>query len=95
MFLPERQPMENPNREPLETSALLGGLQPDKLSYESAFAELEQITQALEANQYSLEQALLLFERGQALARRCAVLLDEAELKVQQISGDELIDFKD
>ena len=87
--------MENPNRVSLEPSALLGGLQPEKLSYESAFAQLEQIIQALEANQYPLEQALLLFERGQALARRCTVLLDEAELKVQQISGDELVDFKD
>ena len=86
--------MENPNHEYLEPSALLGGLQPEKLSYERAFGELEQIVQALEANQYPLEQALLLFERGQALAQHCAVLLDAAELKVQQISGDELVEFK-
>jgi exodeoxyribonuclease VII small subunit len=47
----------------------------------------------LEANEYPLEQALQLFERGQELARRCAALLDEAELKVQQIIGDELVNF--
>lgn len=87
--------MENANRETLEPSTLLGGLQPEKYSYEQAFSELEQIVQALEANQYPLEQAILLFERGQALARRCAGLLDQAELKVQKISGDELVDFKD
>jgi exodeoxyribonuclease VII small subunit len=86
--------MENPNLASLDPSTLLTGLPPDQLSYERAFAELEQIVQALESDQHPLEQALQLFERGQALARRCAVLLDEAELKVQQISGDELVEFK-
>ncbi|MFW5713823.1 MAG: exodeoxyribonuclease VII small subunit [Brevefilum sp.] len=33
-----------------------------------------------------LEKALQRFERGQALAKRCGQLLEEAELKVQQLS---------
>lgn len=65
----------------------------EKLTYEQAFTELEEIVTALEADEHSLDNALALFERGQLLARYCAGLLDQAELKVQQISGEELVDF--
>jgi exodeoxyribonuclease VII small subunit len=78
---------------PEESNPLITESLPEQMRYEEAFAELEQIVQALEANEFPLEQALQLFERGQALARRCAALLDEAELKVQQIIGDEMVDF--
>jgi len=57
------------------------------LSYEKAFAELEEIVFGLETNQKTLEEAIALFERGQALAKYCASLLDQAELKVSQLSG--------
>lgn len=66
---------------------------PEELSYEQAFAELEAIVTALEEDDHPLEQAIALFERGQALARRCAELLETAELKVRQLVGDELEDF--
>ena len=65
----------------------------DQLSYEQALAELEEIVAILEAEERPLDTALALFERGQALARYCAGLLDQAELKVKQISGEDLIDF--
>ncbi len=55
-------------------------------SYEQAFAELEEIVYGLETNQKSLDDAIALFERGQALAKHCASLLDQAELKVRQLS---------
>lgn len=57
----------------------------EKLSYEEAFAELEAIVAALEGSQQALEESLALFERGQLLAKRCADLLDSAELRVQQV----------
>ncbi len=59
------------------------------MSYEQAFAELEEIVTGLESNQKTLEEALRLFERGQALAQHCANLLDQAELRVRQISQSE------
>jgi len=62
----------------------------DKLNYEQALAELEEITRKLEENPPALEEMLALYERGQALAGRCAGLLDGAELKVRQLSGEEL-----
>lgn len=65
----------------------------DQLTYEQALAELEEIVTVLEAEERPLDTALALFERGQALARYCASLLDQAELKIQQISGDDLQDF--
>jgi len=66
----------------------------DDLSYEEALAELEEIVAALEGEQSQLEDAIKLFERGRALASRCGVLLEAAELKVKQVAGDELVDFE-
>ena len=65
----------------------------EELTYEQALNELEGIIQELESDEHSLEQTLAMFERGQALARHCAQLLEDAELKVQELSGDQLVDF--
>jgi len=66
----------------------------EELSYEEALAELEQIVSSLENDQNQLEEAIKLFERGQALAARCGVLLEAAELKVKQVVGDSVTDFE-
>ena len=60
------------------------------LTYEMAFEELQQIVAALEDEPGSLDRSMSLFERGQALVKRCTQLLDEAELKVRQLSGEDL-----
>jgi exodeoxyribonuclease VII small subunit len=57
-----------------------------RLTYEQALAELETIVNTLESEQRSLEEALSLFARGQALTQHCTTLLDKAELKVRQVS---------
>jgi exodeoxyribonuclease VII small subunit len=57
----------------------------ETLPFEAALAELESIVEQLEAGQLPLEEALALFERGQALAARCGRLLDGADLKVQAL----------
>ena len=67
----------------------------EELSYEEALAELEEIVSALEGEQNPLEDAIKLFERGQALAARCSVLLEGAELKVKQVIGDTVLPFED
>jgi exodeoxyribonuclease VII small subunit len=64
-----------------------------ELTYEQAFQELEAIVAMLEVEEQSLDEAIAIFERGQLLAKHCADLLDKAELKVQQLSGEELTDF--
>ena len=67
----------------------------EELAYEEALAELEGIVSALEGEPNQLEEAINLFERGQALAARCGVLLEAAELKVKQVAGDEIIPFEE
>ena len=67
----------------------------DELTYETAFAELENIVAALENEQSSSDDAMKLYERGQALVKRCAVILDKAELKVKQLTGDTLTDLEE
>lgn len=65
----------------------------EELSYEEAMAELESIVDSLEQGNQKLEEAMALFERGQSLMKRCAELLEAAELKVRQLAGDELTPF--
>ena len=67
----------------------------DELTYEAAFAELENIVAALENEQRSLDESMAFYERGQALVRRCTAILDKAELKVKQLTGDKLADLEE
>jgi exodeoxyribonuclease VII small subunit len=67
----------------------------DLLSYEAAFAELQTIIESLEGEQGSLDEATSLYERGQLLVKRCQELLDQAELKVKRLSGNDLSDFEE
>ena len=62
----------------------------ESLSYEQALVEMETIIQQMEGEPLALEQSLTLFERGQALAKHCADLLAQAELKVRQLTGQEI-----
>jgi exodeoxyribonuclease VII small subunit len=57
----------------------------EDLSFEQAFAELEEVVQQLEAGELKLDEAMALFERGVALATQCNTQLDAAELRVQQL----------
>jgi len=66
----------------------------EELTYEQAYAELESIVANLESEERNLDEAIAQYERGQALAKYCATLLDKAELKVQQLSGDEFTAFE-
>ena len=65
----------------------------EELTYEQAFAELENIVAALENAGRTLDEFLAQLERGQAHAKRCSDLLEEAELKIQQLVGEDLVDL--
>ncbi len=67
----------------------------EELTYEEALAELEQIVSALEDEQNPLEEAMKLFERGQALVKKCGGALESAQLKIQKIAGESLLDFEE
>lgn len=59
-----------------------------ELSFEAAYAELEQIVLRLEADDLPLEESVALFERGRKLSEHCQTLLDEAELRVSKLTDD-------
>ena len=58
------------------------------MSFEQAFAELEEKVRKLEQGGLTLEEGMALFERGQALAAHCNAQLDQAELKIRQITPE-------
>ena len=74
-------------------SSPAGTVPVENLSYEAALSELEAIVLDLESDEHALADALAMFERGQALTQHCAHLLEDAELKIQVLSGEELVDF--
>ena len=56
------------------------------MDYETAVAELERTVQQLGREQDDLAESVRTFERGLALARRCARLLDDAQRRLNQLS---------
>lgn len=56
---------------------------PETLSYEQARDELVETVKILELGQMSLDESLKYWERGEALAKRCEVLLDGASKRVE------------
>ncbi|MFD5867904.1 exodeoxyribonuclease VII small subunit [Corynebacterium sp. NPDC060344] len=55
----------------------------DKLGYEEARDELVETVKLLELGQMGLDDSLALWERGEALARRCEEHLAGAKAKVE------------
>lgn len=55
-----------------------------ELTYEEAYAQLEEILNALESRDLPLEESLKLYELGAQLAAYCTHKLDEAELRVRK-----------
>ena len=56
-----------------------------KLPFERAIEELETIVKRLEEGKVPLEESVAIYERGEALKKRCEVLLAEAEERVERI----------
>ena len=60
----------------------------EQLSFERAIEELETIVKRLEEGKVPLEESVAIYERGEALKRRCQELLDQAEARVNKIVLD-------
>jgi len=60
----------------------------NKLSFERAIEELESIVKRLEEGKVPLEESVTIYERGEALKRRCEELLRQAEARVDKITTD-------
>ena len=59
-----------------------------KLTFERAIEELELIVKRLEDGKVPLEELVAIYERGEALKRRCEELLRQAEARVDKITTD-------
>jgi exodeoxyribonuclease VII small subunit len=59
-----------------------------QLSFERAIEELESIVKRLEDGKVPLEESVAIYERGEALKRRCEDLLRQAEARVQKVTLD-------
>lgn len=56
------------------------------LSFEAAYGTLQEIILKLESGEPTLEESVSLFERGRLLTEHCERLLDQAELRVTQLT---------
>ena len=73
-----------------------------QLPFERAIDELESIVKRLEDGKVALEESVAIYERGEALKRRCEDLLRQAEARVEKITldatgkptGSEPLDFE-
>ena len=59
-----------------------------KLTFEKAIEELESIVGKLEGGKVPLEESVAIYERGEALKKRCEELLHQAEARVEKITLD-------
>ena len=59
-----------------------------KLAFEQAIEQLESIIKRLEEGKVPLEESVSIYERGEALKRRCEELLKAAEARVEKITLD-------
>lgn len=56
------------------------------LTFEEALAKLEHIVQNLEKEDISLEDSVSQFEEGLKLSTYCSKILEEAELRIEQVN---------
>ena len=59
-----------------------------QMPFERAIEELESIVKRLEEGKVPLEESVTIYERGEALKRRCYELLRQAEARVDKITTD-------
>jgi exodeoxyribonuclease VII small subunit len=60
-----------------------------EMPFEQARAELDAVVARLEDGATTLEEALALWERGEALHRRCAALLGAAEERLKALRPED------
>ena len=71
---------------PIPDAAAAESAQP--LSFEAAYAELQQVVAQLEASNVDLERAIELVERGTRLVATCERLVAQAELRVTRLAAE-------
>ncbi|MDZ7754322.1 MAG: exodeoxyribonuclease VII small subunit [Gammaproteobacteria bacterium] len=66
-----------------------------KPGFEAALREFEQLVERMESGELPLEESLKLYARGMELSRTCREALDDAERRVEVLSGQGTIQALD
>ena len=64
----------------------------EELTYEKSLQELDEVLSSLEAGDLDLEETIALYERGKQLLGRCRELLEQAQLRVSELSPEGKLD---
>jgi exodeoxyribonuclease VII small subunit len=67
----------------------------EKLSLEEALEDLERVVTALEEGRLTLEESLVLFEKGMGLVRLCGSRLEDAQQRIESLTGELPPDLRD
>ena len=59
---------------------------PQKITFEQAMAELDEIVRKLENGQIPLEEAIKTYEHGMELKKICEEKLKSAEMKIEKLT---------
>ncbi len=59
----------------------------DKLTFEEAMKALEEIVRKLDSGDSSLDESILLFQRGVYLSKLCSARLEDIEKRVAILTG--------
>ncbi len=60
----------------------------ERLSFEEALKKLESIVEQLEEEEITLEDSVKLYEEGVKMSRFCTEILEEAELRINQVNEE-------
>ena len=64
----------------------------EKLTFEKAMKELEELVDSLDKGDISLDEAIAAYDRGSQLKDYCQKKLQEAKMKVETIQSSDNID---
>ena len=65
----------------------------EKLTFEEAMKELEELVDSLDKGDVSLDEAIIAYDRGSQLKDYCQKKLHEAKMKVETIQSSENTDI--
>jgi exodeoxyribonuclease VII small subunit len=60
----------------------------DKMSFEEAMTELESVVSRLDSGEGSLDESILLFQKGVELSKLCSKRLEDVEKRVKMLTDD-------
>ncbi len=82
----KRQPPHYPSRMPSKSAKNSAPVTNQVAEFEESLDELEKLVTRMEESEMGLDDSLQSFERGIALYRSCQGALEQAELRVKQLT---------